>query len=310
MLLKCHAGCTAEAVVGAMGLTMADLFDRPLPALTRPVRTNGRLLPAPQREPDPEPEERRIVHWYEYHNRDGSIRFKIARYAPKDFRPFHPDPTAPGGWRKGMGEVTPILYNLPAVREAVERGDTVLLVEGEKDADRLNALGGLVATTAPFGAAKWRDEYADDLGGADVRILPDNDPAGERHTQRVARGLYGKAESVRVVDLPDLPEKGDVSDWLDAGHDGDKLVRACDAAPLWTPSDAPEPEVAVATTDADAPLYVTLAELLRDPAMLRPPEAVHERFAWRGRVTLLAAREKAGKTTLAAWVAAQVSGRE
>jgi hypothetical protein len=66
------------------------------------------------------------------------------------------------------------------------------------------------------------------------------------------------------------------------------------------PSPAPAPAVA-------PPRFHWLAELLTDPAALRPPEAVAERFAWRGRVTMLAAREKAGKTTLAAYVAARVS---
>lgn len=29
VVLHCHAGCTADSIVAALGLTMADLFDRP-----------------------------------------------------------------------------------------------------------------------------------------------------------------------------------------------------------------------------------------------------------------------------------------
>lgn len=59
--------------------------------------------------------------------------------------------------------------------------------------------------------------------------------------------------------------------------------------------------------DRKGPAVRTLAELLEDPEILRPPEAVAPRFAWRGRLTLLAAREKRGKSTLAAACAASVT---
>lgn len=52
---------------------------------------------------------------------------------------------------------------------------------------------------------------------------------------------------------------------------------------------------------------VSLAQLLADPVLSEPPRAVVPGLAWRGRVTLLAAREKLGKSTLAAAGAAAVS---
>ncbi len=53
--------------------------------------------------------------------------------------------------------------------------------------------------------------------------------------------------------------------------------------------------------------YRTLAEILENPQTLEPPETVVPRLAWRGRVTLLAAREKDGKSTLASAAAAAVT---
>jgi hypothetical protein len=48
-----------------------------------------------------------------------------------------------------------------------------------------------------------------------VAIIPDNDEAGLRHAVAAAGTLlFWHAESIRLVSLPDLPEKGDVSDWL------------------------------------------------------------------------------------------------
>lgn len=50
-----------------------------------------------------------------------------------------------------------------------------------------------------------------------------------------------------------------------------------------------------------------LSEILEDPDVLEPPKATAPRLAWKGRLTLLAAREKGGKSTLAGAAAAAVS---
>lgn len=50
-----------------------------------------------------------------------------------------------------------------------------------------------------------------------------------------------------------------------------------------------------------------VSEILENRELLEPPEAVVHGLAWRERVTLLAAREKSGKSTLASAAAAAVS---
>src|SRR5664279_3746842 len=61
--------------------------------------------------------------------------------------------------------------------------------------------------------------YSDSLKGAKVVILPDNDPPGQEHARRVAKSLLftGNATSIKVLDLPGLPEKGDLFDWIKLG---------------------------------------------------------------------------------------------
>jgi hypothetical protein len=54
-------------------------------------------------------------------------------------------------------------------------------------------------------------------------------------------------------------------------------------------------------------LWRSLREILADPAASAPPAVVAPRLAWAGRVSLLAAREKDGKSTLAAAAAAAVT---
>ena len=72
-------------------------------------------------------------------------------------------------------------------------------------------------------------EHSEFLRGRHVFVLPDNDEAGRKHAQQVAQSLHGIAESVRIVELPGLPDKGDVSDWIAAGGTKDELKRLAEA---------------------------------------------------------------------------------
>ncbi|MCX6376250.1 MAG: phage/plasmid primase, P4 family, partial [Armatimonadetes bacterium] len=132
-------------------------------------------------------------------------------------------PDGAGGWVWNLQGVEPTLYRLPQVIEAVCKGEVVFVVEGERDVHSLESIG-LTATTNAMGAGKWRDSYSETLRGAKVAILPDADPAGRKHGEQVARSLHGKASSVKVIELPGLAEKQDVSDWLRAGHTREELL--------------------------------------------------------------------------------------
>ena len=150
------------------------------------------------------------------------------------------------------------LYRLPELLASGAR--TVFVVEGEKDCDRVRSLG-LIATCPIGGAGKWRVEYVEALRDRHVVVLPDNDPQargphdeplwhpdgrpilpGQDHAAVVAASLHGVAASVRVLLLPNLPVKGDVSDWLDAGGDRFELERLAREVPEYVPpSRSPPP---------------------------------------------------------------------
>ena len=51
-----------------------------------------------------------------------------------------------------------------------------------------------------------------------------------------ARNLHGVAESVKLVELPGLPKKGDVGDWIVAGGTAEKLAVLVTEAPQWEPA--------------------------------------------------------------------------
>jgi hypothetical protein len=193
--LTCHTGCAEQDIWEAMGLT---------PPLYR----------------------WRVLATYQYVDEGGTPLYEVRRHRDKEFRPGTVSEN--GAFRCGIKGVRRVLYNLPDVLRSVHSGSTVFLVEGEKDADRLVAEG-LTATTTAGGAKGWRSEYAASLTDADVVILPDNDQAGRKYAGAAAASLAGVAKRVRILTLPELPEKGDVSDWLDAGHSVDELRALADA---------------------------------------------------------------------------------
>jgi len=173
---------------------------------------------------------KKIVKTYDYTDEKGNLLFQVVRYEPKGFAQRRPD--GKGGSIWNLNGIKRVLYRL---QELIKGSDPVFVVEGEKDADRLIKLG-LTATTNPGGSGKWRQEYGEFLRNRDVVIVPDNDPPGKEHGQKVANSLAGKAKRVKVLDLPGLPEKGDVSDWLDKGGNKETLLRLVEEAAEWQPS--------------------------------------------------------------------------
>jgi hypothetical protein len=177
----------------------------------------------------------RVVATYRYVGNDGELMYEVQRLEPKAFRQRRP--VAGGGYTYTLGDVKPVLYRLPQLFGYPDA--TVFVVEGEKDADRLGEEE-LVATTIS-GSSTWTAELAAPLRGHDVVVLADNDASGIAKAEKAAMALQGIAASVRLVLLPGLPDKGDVSTWLDAGHSREDLERVCLAAPIWQPkSEAPE----------------------------------------------------------------------
>jgi len=180
------------------------------------------------------PRRGKIVATYQYRDEQGVLLFEVVREEPKAFKQRRPD--GRGGWIWNLDGVRRVLYRLPELL-AAPTDAVVYVVEGEKDADALAARGH-VATTNPGGAGKWRPEYNEPLRGRRVVILPDNDDQGRTHTQQVAQSQYGVAAEVRILELPGLPPKADVSDWLDAGGTREELDRSAAVALQWSPPPA------------------------------------------------------------------------
>lgn len=211
ILLKCHAGCQTPDIVKAIGLTMADLF------LNKPEAS------------------RKIVATYPYHSAQGKLLFEVVRFEPKGFAQRR---IVKGQYVWSLKGVKPVLYHLPEVVTGIGGGQTIYIVEGEKDADSLCKLG-FVATTNPMGAGKWREAYTETLRAADAVIMPDNDDPGRAHAEGVAKDLYSVAARVRVLHMPQA-DISDVSAWIAMGADREIIERAAAATLPWEPKPSPD----------------------------------------------------------------------
>jgi hypothetical protein len=205
ILVHCHAGCTTEAVLAAVGLQKKHLF--------------------------PERPRAQIVATYDYCDADGTLVYQAVRMEPKSFRHRRPDGT--NGWLWDMKGVDPLPYRLQRALAAIKNGEILFIAEGEKDVENLNILG-LSATCNSGGAGKWTGKHSRHFSGGLFCILPDNDAPGRSHAHQTARALIEAGNAVKVLELPGLPDKGDVSDWIAAGGTAAELLKLAYSAPEYS----------------------------------------------------------------------------
>ena len=257
ILLHCHAGCSVESVLEAAALRMVDLFDDSLEA--------------------------HIAATYAYCDEGGTLLFEVVRYEPKGFKQRRPDGN--GGWNWNLNGVRRVPYRLPEVLKA----KSVLVVEGEKDCETAHRVG-IVATCNAGGAGKWRAEYSECLRGKRVAIISDADEPGRKHAQEVAASLFGKVESLKVLELPGVK---DLSEWIEGGGTRGVLVEFIREAPQWTTQSS-------ATAEATARIIRTWDEI-PDATMMAATkiEWVVEGIIPRASVTLIAGEPGSYKSWLA-----------
>ncbi|MDD4181080.1 MAG: DUF3987 domain-containing protein [Victivallaceae bacterium] len=156
---------------------------------------------------------------------DYSDTLKKVRYLKNESKIFAWCHCDGGKWYWGRGGQEPGLF----VRGGtLKPGATVYLVEGEKDALTIESLG-LIGVSKPGTTDQWSDDWCEALDNCDVIIIPDNDATGRSFADEAAVALRSRAARWKVVRLPDLPEKGDVTDWIEAGNTAADLARECDA---------------------------------------------------------------------------------
>lgn len=230
-VIYCHAGCETRDILSSVGLKISDLFDNQF---------------------DKDNSKSNIEAVYKYTDDKGVLLFEKVRFKPKRFSQRRIiDGITVWGLEKGtyyetfsgsnayaMKEretrkkefegIEPVIYNLPGVIKAVANNKTVFIVEGEKDVGNLEKWG-FTATCNFDGASKsnqkpkWKKSYNRFFSGANVVLIPDKDAPGIAHMNNIAENIISVAKSIKIVNLSDVPEKGDISDYIAAGHTKEEL---------------------------------------------------------------------------------------
>jgi hypothetical protein len=197
-----------------------------------------------------------------------------------------------------------VLYNLQEITQA----ENVFVVEGEKDADRLNSLG-LTSTTNPGGAGKWRDEFSVSLKGKHIFIVPDADKPGRLHAKSVADSVVNHA--ARAFVLPPFKHAKDVSEWLDNGGTKKRLLKLSKKAKPYQPRTTNGSIPCQNEPLISGPKLVKQLELFFSKRVILPPGAelvlalwiistyVHQEFDCLAHLCIASPVKRCGKTVLA-----------
>ncbi len=262
----CGKETSAARFVHAVGLSMSDLYPDHAKNYTGSNKTKR---------------EGRKAAEYIYRDAQGCIVYRSERWEKSDgTKTFSQSrPNGQGGWVSGVRGVERVPYRLPELI-AAPKDQIVWIVEGERKADAL-ANWGLIATCNVGGAGKWNREFSKRwLKDRPVVILPDNDPVdpdtglcpGRDHARKVLEATKEHATSVRILELPGLPPKGDIIDWIDTGGTLPQLLELLKQPPRIII----EPE-ASEITEMD-PLDLRLAESRTDIGQGRRIVREHGKF--------------------------------
>lgn len=219
--IHCHAGCDPDDVVGALGLSLSDLFPK------KASKTYSK--------PTPEPKKKRKHINYMPHGIDGVSRFpyknaegsdaicvirKELADGKKTFSQWESD--GKDGWFLGLDKYKNTLrplFCLSGLIDDKKKSEIVIIHEGEKcvvAAYRAKLKG--VHTTSSGGAGGAKKTDWQHVKDRVVYISPDNNEAGEKYLAEVLKlALDAGAVSVCEILLPNRPAGGDVVDWLDSG---------------------------------------------------------------------------------------------
>lgn len=246
-IIYCHAGCKVREILDSVGLKMTDLFDKELSKSKENIEAvyhyrdiEGRILFDKVRFKPKKFTQRRLIDGATVWGLDSGLYYETYQGSNGFSKKKHDNALT-----KEFPQCKPVIYNLPEVIKAVKNESVVFIVEGEKDADNITRLG-LVATCNFDGASKssqkskWRKEYNSFFENANVVLIPDNDEPGRAHMENIAENLSPITKSIKILNLDGVPEKGDISDWLQSGHTKEELQELIKNTEQWTNEEDPD----------------------------------------------------------------------
>jgi hypothetical protein len=239
ILVKCHAGCSQDAVIEAMRARGAWPSDkkqppprpperRPKPAPADAPEVWEPIVPPPRDAVAPIPAQLRCEVLHEYRDADDRLLFYVRRHEHNGSKSFVPLVYGRLGgklaWHERAANTPRPLYGLNRLAHA-DAGATVLICEGEKAADAAGRIfPDYIALTWAGGANAVSTADWTPLNGRAVVIWPDADAPGARAATQIAAIL----PRARIVDTAGLPEGFDAAD-LEASSSSDEREGWLDA---------------------------------------------------------------------------------
>jgi len=180
VLLHCHAGCSPEQIVQSLDMELNNLFIK---------------------------EERVDEKSWFIRDIKGAVIAEHHRLDKPDGKVIW---WTCNGSKKLDRKVSELpLYGSERLPKLAD-GETVVVCEGEKAADAVR-FAGLQAVGTVCGASVTPSiESLKPLERFDLVLWPDNDSTGHKHMAKIAMRLTGA--SIRWIDWPDAPQKGDAAD--------------------------------------------------------------------------------------------------
>lgn len=220
ILVKCHAGCDLKSILASLGLRRSDLFDGSELGAYRQKSPNK-----PQRQLPKVKERRRfaslrdalkdIIKYkgmysdsWTYQDREGRDVGVVLRWDGPDGKDIRPISLYGDYWEFAAMEKPRPLYRLPDIIKEPR----VLVVEGEKSARAAWNLGFPCTTSSNGSQSAAQTDWTPLLAGKQIFILPDNDSPGRHYAREVCKILRYRPY---VLQLPGLPEGGDLADWVE-----------------------------------------------------------------------------------------------
>lgn len=229
LVVWCHACGGNKGFLDAIGWTLADLHDEPLPERNdRPRPADDLWIPCQDRG-------HKRVAQYLYNDEHWITVHGVTRCDHKCFAQWRPDDSTRSGRRWSLNDkqgkrlVRVVPYRLPELLAAKAEDRVVWICEGEKDVHAL-VDHGLAATCNAGGAGKWTADHAAFLDGADITICADRDDPGRAHAKAVVESLLGIANSIYVVQAK---AGKDAADHFAAGHNDTEFIQ------VWAPKPYP-----------------------------------------------------------------------
>lgn len=193
-LIFCFAGCDTAKVVADLGLQLSDLFDGDSGESSR-----GQT----------------VVAQYVYTDAEGRPAYRRSRTFPKG---FFQEVWAGDHWALGLPTDAPRYpYHLPRLARAVELGEPIYIVEGEKDVETIERfLGPSYSAATTFGGSNdFRAECVEYFrGGVPATIIADDDEPGRLAALRTA-SAFSEAGLLVNLALPPKGYKDCTAAWLD-----------------------------------------------------------------------------------------------